>query len=247
MFHTNSAAGACRRVLAGRRTPGDLGHHQHSATLHKILSYPNGLILVTGPVGSSQTTTLASMRPAPTTSSPSRTPFEIVQHPRGCNATPREVGPHTRSFAAALTGALREDRDVIVIGELRDLETLDRTLSASETGHLVIAPCTPATPLRPSTASSTSSRPPRNADPQQRGREPARRRLATPPPRQRRHPRPRLRNLGQRHRVQNFIREGKTTGLRNPMETGVREDMCLMEHVVFGLSKNKKITADPTG
>jgi twitching motility protein PilT len=65
-------------------------------------------------------------------------PIEVVQPSKGCNVTQREVGPHTKSFFTALKGALREDPDVIVIGELRDLETIEMAISASETGHLVI-------------------------------------------------------------------------------------------------------------
>jgi len=58
-------------------------------------------------------------------------PIEVVQTPKGCNVTQREVGPHTKSFFSALKGALREDPDVIIIGELRDLETIEMAISAS--------------------------------------------------------------------------------------------------------------------
>src|SRR5947208_1797505 len=65
-------------------------------------------------------------------------PIEVVQPARGCNVTQREVGGHTKSFFTALKGALREDPDIIVIGELRDLETIEMAVSAAETGHLVL-------------------------------------------------------------------------------------------------------------
>ena len=143
MFHKNGPAGAYRMVPAKTRTMEELGYSKHLETLKKMLSYHNGLILCTGPVGSGKTTTLASMVAY---LNETRTdhiitvedPIEVVQPARGCNVTQREVGPHTRSFASALKGALREDPDVIVIGELRDLETIEMAISASETGHLVI-------------------------------------------------------------------------------------------------------------
>jgi type II secretory ATPase GspE/PulE/Tfp pilus assembly ATPase PilB-like protein len=65
-------------------------------------------------------------------------PIEVVQPSKGCNVTQRQVGDHTKTFFTALKGALREDPDIIVIGELRDLETIEMAISAAETGHLVI-------------------------------------------------------------------------------------------------------------
>ena len=65
-------------------------------------------------------------------------PIEYVLEPKGCHITQREVRTHTRSFAAALRGALREDPDVIMVGELRDLETISLAITAAETGHLVL-------------------------------------------------------------------------------------------------------------
>jgi len=107
------------------------------AELHK------GLVLVTGPTGSGKSTTLAAIVDYANKNRKDHIitvedPIEVVQPARGCNVTQREGGPHTRTFASALKGALREDPDVIVIGELRDLETIEMAISASETGHLVI-------------------------------------------------------------------------------------------------------------
>src|SRR5213076_2629706 len=65
-------------------------------------------------------------------------PIEYVLEPKGCHITQREVHTHTRSFAAALRGALREDPDVIMVGEMRDLETISLAITAAETGHLVL-------------------------------------------------------------------------------------------------------------
>ena len=143
MFHKNGSAGSYRMVPEKVRSLKDLGFSQHVETLKKLLTYHNGLILITGPVGSGKTTTLASMVDYLNSSRTDHIitvedPIEVVQPAKGCNVTQREVGPHTRTFASALKGALREDPDVIVIGELRDLETIEMAISASETGHLVI-------------------------------------------------------------------------------------------------------------
>lgn len=250
MFHKNGAAGAYRMVPADTRTLETLGYTQHIATLHKLLSYHNGLILITGPVGSGKTTTLASMVAY---LNETRTdhiitvedPIEVVQPSKGCNVTQREVGPHTRSFATALKGALREDPDVIVIGELRDLETIEMAISASETGHLVIGT------MHTSDAATTLNR-----------------LLDVFPPAQQTQIRSSVAEslrgvvcqrllpaldgtvvlaceiLVSNTAIQNLIKEGKTTGLKNTMETGVKEGMCLMDNVVLALWKDKKITAE---
>jgi twitching motility protein PilT len=103
---------------------------------------PRGLVLVTGPTGSGKSTTLAAMidHINRTTSSHVLTiedPIEFVHQSRRCLINQREVGRHTHSFANALRSALREDPDVILVGELRDLETIRLALTAAETGHLV--------------------------------------------------------------------------------------------------------------
>ena len=140
MFHKNGAAGAYRMVPAKVRSLDELGFAQHDATLKKLLSYHNGLILITGPVGSGKTTTLASMVDYLNATRTDHIitvedPIEVVQPAKGCNVTQREVGPHTKTFFTALKGALREDPDVIIIGELSDLETIEMAIGASEIGR----------------------------------------------------------------------------------------------------------------
>ncbi|MEI9998307.1 MAG: PilT/PilU family type 4a pilus ATPase [Verrucomicrobiota bacterium] len=111
----------------------------------KILTeYQNGLVLVTGAVGSGKSTTLASMVQEINVNRHDHIitledPIEYVFKPAGCQITQREVHSHTKSFAAALRASLREDPDVIIVGEMRDLETISLAITASETGHLVIA------------------------------------------------------------------------------------------------------------
>ncbi|MBM3224527.1 MAG: type IV pilus twitching motility protein PilT [Candidatus Tectomicrobia bacterium] len=104
----------------------------------------NGLILVTGPTGSGKSTTLAAMidyinRTRRGHIITIEDPVEFVHQRQGCLISHREVGMHTRSFAAALHSALREDPDVILVGELRDLETMSLAVTAAETGLLVFA------------------------------------------------------------------------------------------------------------
>jgi len=103
---------------------------------------PRGLILVTGPTGSGKSTTLAAMVNHINENEQAHIltiedPIEFVHISNKCLINQRELGPHTHSFAAALRSALREDPDVILVGELRDLETIRLALTAAETGHLV--------------------------------------------------------------------------------------------------------------
>jgi twitching motility protein PilT len=112
--------------------------------LKQLTKYHNGLILVTGAVGSGKSTTLAALVDYINETRHDHIitledPIEYVVNSRNCHVTQREVHTHTKSFGAALRGALREDPDVIMVGEMRDLETIQLAITASETGHLVLA------------------------------------------------------------------------------------------------------------
>ena len=110
--------------------------------LKELCTRERGLVLVTGPTGSGKSTTLAAMVDLINQTWDAHIltvedPIEFVHPPKRCLVNQREVGPHTRSFSNALRSALREDPDVILVGELRDLETMSLALTAAETGHLV--------------------------------------------------------------------------------------------------------------
>jgi len=110
----------------------------------KLASLPRGLVLVTGPTGSGKSTTLAAIideanRLRKDHIITIEDPIEFVHQSQGCIVNHREVGVHTKSFTAALRGALREDPDIILVGELRDLETISLAVEAASTGHLVFA------------------------------------------------------------------------------------------------------------
>jgi twitching motility protein PilT len=132
-------AAVFRVIPAKIRTLDELGMPK---VLKELASRERGLIVVTGPTGSGKSTTLAAMIDHVNETRRGHIltiedPVEFVHESKKCLINQREVGPHTESFAAALRAALREDPDVILVGELRDLETTSLAISAAETGHVV--------------------------------------------------------------------------------------------------------------
>jgi len=130
-----------RLIPSSVRSLDDLGM---PTILKDLTMKERGLVLVTGPTGSGKSTTLAAMVDhinghRETHIITIEDPIEFVHEPKRCNINQREVGPHTQSFAAALRSALREDPDVILVGEMRDLETIAQGITAAETGHLVLS------------------------------------------------------------------------------------------------------------
>ena len=123
------------------RTMDELGLPEH---LKLLTRYQNGLILTTGSVGTGKSTTLAAMVQQINMERHDHIitledPIEYVIHSKNCHVSQREIFTHSDSFAAALRAALREDPDVIMVGEMRDLETISLAITAAETGHLVLA------------------------------------------------------------------------------------------------------------
>ena len=139
-FQQNRGPGAVLRSIPTKiPTMEQLGL---SPVFKELCTKERGLVLVTGPTGSGKSTTLAAMvREINETWDAHiltvEDPIEFVHEPIRCVVNQREVGPHTRSFANALKSALREDPDVILVGEMRDLETISLAITAAETGHLV--------------------------------------------------------------------------------------------------------------
>ena len=129
------------RIINTRvRTMEELGLPDH---LKLLTRYHNGLILVTGSVGAGKSTTLAALVEQVNLERREHIitledPIEYVFESKGCHITQREVHTHTRFFSDALRASLREDPDVIMVGEMRDLETISLAITASETGHLVL-------------------------------------------------------------------------------------------------------------
>jgi twitching motility protein PilT len=174
-------------------------------------------------------------------------PIEVVQKAKGCSVTQRQVGEHTQSFFTALKGALREDPDIIVIGELRDLETIEMAVSAAETGHLVIGtmhtsdaattlnrlldvfPAAQQTQIRASVAESLRGIVCQRLLPSATGTGGLVMACEI---------------LVNNVAISNLVREGKTTGLRNTMETGLREGMCLMDNVIFNLWQENRVSKE---
>ena len=144
ILHKDGIAGSYRIVPDKIPSLAELGFLPKDVeTLERLMDYPNGLVLVTGPIGSGKTTTLASLVDIANSRREDHIitvedPIEILQESKNCQVTQRQVGDHTKSYSTALKGALREDPDIIVIGEMHDLETIENAITAAETGHLVI-------------------------------------------------------------------------------------------------------------
>ncbi len=247
MVHKDGAAGTYRIVPSEVKTLEGLGF-ANADVIRQLLAYHNGLILVTGPTGSGKTATMAALVGELNQNRQDHiitveNPIEVVQRSAKCNITQREVGRHTASFKAALKAALREDPDIIVIGELRDLETIEMAITASETGHLVIGT------LHTADASTTLNRildvfPP--------AQQPQIRAMVAQSLRgiicQRLLPSKEggrivacellLNTLA----VSNLIREGKSHALKAVLETGARQGMCLMDNYILGLWQDGRIS-----
>ncbi|HEX9895546.1 MAG TPA: type IV pilus twitching motility protein PilT [Gemmatimonadales bacterium] len=150
----NGPIAVFRLIPAAIRSAVDLGL---TAPVQQLANLSKGLVLVTGPTGSGKSTTLAALIDLVNSSRTDHIitiedPIEFVHQGKRCLITQRQVGLHTKSFASALRAALREDPDVVLVGELRDLETISIALETAETGHLVFGT------LHTTTAPSTLDR-----------------------------------------------------------------------------------------
>ncbi len=219
--------------------------------ISKLAALPRGLVLVTGPTGSGKSTTLSSIIDVANRTRKDHIitvedPIEFVHQSKGCIVNHREVGLHTKSFSTALRGALREDPDIILVGEMRDLETISLAIEAASTGHLVFST------LHTSSAAKTVDRivevfP---ADQQnqirstlsdglraiiaqvlfkridKKGRSPALEILIATPA------------------VRNLVREGKTHQIASMIQTGKKYGMRLLDDSIMDMLNKGWISAD---
>ncbi len=220
-------------------------------TLARFCNYHQGMVLVTGPAGCGKSSTLAALLRILNEERHDHIitiedPIEYLHRSNRCVVNQRQVGRHTNSFARALRAALREDPDIIALGELRDLETIALALTAAETGHLVIAT------LHTSNAIRTINRilgvfPPEQQDQirtmvseslravvSQRlvNRADGRGRVAA------------LEILVCNRAVGNLIRENKTFQIRSVLQTGSSQGMCLLDASLADLVKKGIITSE---
>ncbi|MDD5687137.1 MAG: type IV pilus twitching motility protein PilT [Elusimicrobia bacterium] len=141
LMHRNGIGAVLRVISSKIPSPEQL---RLPEAITKLAGLARGLVLVTGPTGSGKSTTLACLMDLVNTTRKDHIltvedPIEFVYESKGCVVTQREVGQHTLSFGAALKHALREDPDIVLVGEMRDLETIGAAITIAETGHLVFA------------------------------------------------------------------------------------------------------------
>ena len=217
----------------------------------KLAGLPRGLVLVTGPTGSGKSTTLAAV-----VHEANRTrkdhiitiedPIEFVHQSQMCIVNHREVGLHTKTFSAALRGALREDPDIILVGEMRDLETMSLAIEAAATGHLVFS--TLHTSSAPKTVDRVIEVFPHDQQEQIRStlsdglraviaqvlfkRIDIKGRVAA------------LEILIATAAVRNLIREAKTHQLPSMIQTGKKYGMLLLDDAIMDLLNKGMISAD---
>lgn len=250
IFMQRKGLGAVFRIIPERiKTAAELNLPQ---TIIDLVDADRGLVLVTGPTGSGKSTTLASMIHEINLTREAHIitvedPIEFVHQNVKSLVNQREVGSHTKSFANALKAALREDPDILLVGELRDLETISLALTAAETGHLVFGT------LHTNSASKTIDRIidvfPAGQQQQIRtmlaeslrgvvaqalfSRADGQGRVAA------------FEILKNTKAVANLIREGKVHQITSAMQTGSRSGMILFEKYIEDLVKKGKVsTAD---
>jgi twitching motility protein PilT len=221
------------------------------ASLSRLANYHQGLVLLTGPAGCGKSSTLAALINIINEDRHDHIitiedPIEYIHPSKKCVVNQRQVGPHTGSFARALRGALREDPDVIAIGELRDLETVSLALTAAETGHLVLAT------LHTNNSIRTVNRilgvfPPNQQDQIRTMVSESLRAIVS----QRLVARadgngrvPALEILMANKAVGNLIRENKTFQIKSVLQTGAAHGMCLLDASLAELVKTRVITRE---
>ncbi len=246
-FHQGNVALSLRRIPSTIPAFEQLGV---PGVLRDFCALPQGLVLVTGPTGSGKSTTLAAMVDVVNETRECHIitiedPIEYVHTHKRAVVNQREVGVDTDSFGSALRAALREDPDVILVGELRDLETIQFALTAAETGHLVFAtlhtndaaqaidrmidvfPVERQTQVRVQLAACLAGVAAQRLVPRIGGGRVAAVEVLVASP-----------------AIRNIIREGKTHLLRNFVQQGTREGMSTLEHSLNELVANGTVSFD---
>ncbi|MFZ3045817.1 MAG: type IV pilus twitching motility protein PilT [Desulfatirhabdiaceae bacterium] len=221
------------------------------SVISKLALLPRGLVLVTGPTGSGKSTTLAAIIDQANRSRKDHIitvedPIEFVHQSQGCIINHREVGLHTKTFSAALRGALREDPDIILVGEMRDLETIALAIEAASTGHLVFGT------LHTSSAAKTVDRVievfPANQQEQVRSTLADGLRAVIAQVRFKRIDKkgrcPALEIMIATPAVRNLIREGKTFQIPSSIQVGKRYGMQLLDDAIMELLNKGWISAE---
>ncbi|MBS3756496.1 MAG: type IV pilus twitching motility protein PilT [Desulfobacterales bacterium] len=235
----NGVAAVFRQIPTNIMTVEQLGL---PSVVSKLATLPRGLVLVTGPTGSGKSTTLAAITDEANRQRKDHIvtiedPIEFVHESKGCIINQREIGQHTQSFANALRGALREDPDVILVGEMRDLETISLAIEAASTGHLVFAT------LHTSSAMKTVDRMievfPADQQPQVRSTLSDGIRAVVAQVLFKRADRkgrcPALEVMIATPAVRNLIRENKTHQLASSMQTGKKYGMQVLDDAIMDL------------
>ena len=247
-FQRGTLGAAFRLIPADIKTLEELGI---PTALHALTEKPRGLVLITGPTGSGKSTTLAALideinRKRSEHILTIEDPVEFVHRHKRCIVNQREIGPDATSFAEALRAALREDPDVILLGEMRDLETISTAITAAETGHLVFA--TLHTQSAPSTVDRIIDAFPAAQQEQVRVQLAAtlegictQTLLPTPGGTGRV---PALEILFPDDAVRNLIRQGKVEQVYSVMQTGTSKGMQTMEQSLADLVLRKVIALD---
>jgi twitching motility protein PilT len=249
MFRQRKGIGAVMRTIPSTVLSAD--DLDLPEAVRRFCKLTKGLVLVTGPTGSGKSTTLAAMIDLINSTRPDHIltiedPVEFVHQNKKALVNQREVGTHTQSFATALRAALREDPDIILVGEMRDLETIELGISAAETGHLVFGT------LHTNSAAKTVDRiinvfP---ADQQEQIRTMLGESLRGVVAQQL------MRTRDGKGRVaaleimvgtpalSNIIREGKTHQIPSLIQTGKKEGMQMMDQAILDYLMKKVITAE---
>ncbi len=247
-YHTRGTVAVCLRLIpAAIPTFDDLGLPPIAEV---VAALPQGFVLVTGPTGSGKTTTMASILDRVNTERPCHIvtiedPIEYVHTPKMAAISQREIGADTRSFPRALRSALREDPDVLLVGEMRDPESIQTTLTIAETGHLVFAslhtndtaqsldrvvdvfPAESQAQVRVQLAGSLAAVISQRLIPRVDGG-----RVAA------------FEVLVANNAVRNLIKEGKTRQIRNVVLTGQRQGMMTLEMSLSDLVREGVISYD---